>query len=203
MTLAQRQRALLCDLFLELGPSAPTLDEGWQTQDLAAHLWTREHKPQAMLGIFAEKYEGLTKRTQKEALHAHGFTGLVERLRKPALLMRPLDSMINGAEFFIHHMDVLRANGRDQELSPRDEESLRTPLKMFGERVAKAYGDRLVLDTNDGKQLELGRGTKPVHLMGKPSELLLFVSGRTDNAKVELVGEPEAVKKLTESAVGI
>ena len=203
MTLAQRQRALLCDLFLELGPFAPTLDEGWKTQDLAAHLFIREHKPQAMLGMFVEKYEGLTERIQMDALHTHGFIGLVERLRKPALLIRPLDAVMNGAEYFIHHMDVLRANDRDQSISPRDEESLRVPLKMFAKNVAKTYGDRLVLDSNDGKQLELGRGTRPVHVIGKPSELIMFVSGRTDNAKVELVGEPEAVKKLVESAGGI
>lgn len=203
MTLAQRQRALLCDLFLELGPFAPTLDEGWKTQDLAAHLFIREHKPQAMLGMFVEKYESMTERIQMDALHRHGFIGLVERLRTPALLIRPMDAVMNGAEYFIHHMDVLRANDRDQTLSPRDEESLRGPLKMFAKNVAKTYGDRLVLDSNDGKQLELGRGTKPVHVIGKPSELIMFVSGRTDNAKVQLVGEPDAVKKLTDSATGV
>jgi len=203
MTLAQRQRALLCDLFLELGPSAPTLDEGWKTEDLAAHLWIREHKPQAMLGMFSEKYESLTERIQMDALHTHGFVGLVERLRKPALLIRPVDAVMNGAEYFIHHMDVLRANDRDQTLSPRDEESLRGSLKMFAGKVAKTYGDRLVLDSNDGKQLELGRGTRPVHVIGKPSELIMFVSGRTENAKVELVGEPDAVKKLVDSAGGL
>ncbi len=203
MTLAQRQRALLCDLFLELGPLAPTLDEGWKTQDLAAHLWIREHKPWAMLGVMMEKYKSLTERIQRDALHTHGFIGLVEQLRTPPLLIRPVDSVMNGAEFFIHHMDVLRANDRDQTLSPEDEESLRAPLKMFATKVAKTFGDRLVLDTNDGKQLELGRGTTPVHVIGKPSELLLFVSGRTDNAKVELVGEPDAVKKLTESTGGM
>ncbi len=203
MTLAQDQRALLCDLFLELGPFAPTLDEGWKTQDLAAHLWIREHKPQAMLGVLVEKYESLTERIQMDALHTHGFVGLVEQLRKPPLLLRPMDSVMNGAEFFIHHMDVLRANDRDQTLSPEHEESLRAPLKMFAKKIAKTFGDRLVLDTNDGKQLELGRGTTPVHVIGKPSELVLFVSGRTDNANVELVGEPAAVKKLVESVGGI
>lgn len=203
MTLAQRQRALICDLFQELGPFAPTLDEGWKTQDLAAHLWIREHKPQAMLGLFSEKFSDMTARIQMEALHTYGYIGLVDRLRTPALFIRPVDSVMNGAEFFIHHMDVLRANDRDQTLSPRDEESLRKSIKMFAGGVAKKYGDRVVIDTNDGKQLEFGQGTRPVHLIGKPSEIIMFVSGRTDHAKVELVGEPDAVRKFTESAVGI
>lgn len=203
MSLATRQRALLCDLFLELGPFAPTLCEGWKTQDLAAHLWIREHKPLSLLGVASERFSDLTKRIQMEALHTHGFPELVERLRKPSLLMRPMDSVVNGAEYFIHHMDVLRANDRDQQISPRDENSLRKPLKMFATRAAKSYGDRLVIDTNDGKQLELGQGTRPVHLVGKPSEALLFVAGRTDHAKVDIIGEPDAVKKFTESVGGI
>ena len=203
MTFAQRQRALICDLFLELGPFAPTLDEGWKTQDLAAHLWIREHKPLAMLGVISEKFSDMTARIQMEALHTNGFIGLVERLRTPSLLMRPVDSIVNGAEFFIHHMDVLRANDRDQTLSEKDEDSLRGSIKMFAGSVAKTYGDRVVIDTNDGKQMEFGQGTRPVHLIGKPSEIIMFVSGRTDHANVDLVGEPEAVKKFTESAVGI
>ncbi|MEO7587225.1 MAG: hypothetical protein ABIS84_04280 [Arachnia sp.] len=100
-------------------------------------------------------------------------------------------------------MDVLRANDRDQEISPKDEETLRTPIKMFASRTAKTYGDRVVIDTLDGKKLEFGQGTRPVHLIGKPSEVLLFVSGRTEHANVQLVGEPDAVKKFTESASGI
>ena len=203
MTLAQRQRAQLLDLFLELGPFAPTLCEGWKTQDLAAHLYIREHKPQAMLGMFSERFAGITTRVQMEALHTNGFIGLVERLRKPSLMMRPMDAMVNGAEYFIHHMDVLRANDRDQEISQKDEETLRTPIKMFAGRTAKAYGDRVVIDTLDGKKLEFGQGTRPVHLIGKPSEVLLFVSGRTEHANVQLVGEPDAVQKFTESASGI
>ncbi len=203
MTLAQRQRAQLLDLFLELGPFAPTLCEGWKTQDLAAHLWIREHKPQALPGMGIKKFAALTDRIQMESLHTHGFTGLVARLRKPSLVMRPVDALVNGAEYFIHHTDVLRANDRDQVLSSKDEESLRAPLKMFAGKAAKAYGDRVVIDTNDGKKLEIGQGTRPVHLVGAPSEVLLFLAGRTENAKVELIGEPDAVKRFTESAGGI
>jgi hypothetical protein len=33
-----QERHELCDLFVELGPTAPTLLEGWTTRDLAAGL---------------------------------------------------------------------------------------------------------------------------------------------------------------------
>ena len=35
--LAQQERLALCDLFVERGADAPTLCEGWNTADLAAH----------------------------------------------------------------------------------------------------------------------------------------------------------------------
>ena len=60
-----RERAELCDLFDELGPSAPTLCEGWATEDLAAHLVVRERDPRSMPGIikpggrFGRKTEAL------------------------------------------------------------------------------------------------------------------------------------------------
>ena len=37
-----QERRELCDLFDELGPSVPTLLEGWTAHDLAAHLVLRE-----------------------------------------------------------------------------------------------------------------------------------------------------------------
>lgn len=40
--LDQRERHELCDRFLALGPDAPTLNEGWTTKDLAAHLVVRK-----------------------------------------------------------------------------------------------------------------------------------------------------------------
>ena len=39
-----QERIKLCDLFDELGPSAPTLIEGWTAHDLAAHIVLRERR---------------------------------------------------------------------------------------------------------------------------------------------------------------
>jgi hypothetical protein len=54
MTLAQRERAELADLLDEVGPDHPTLDEGWQTQDLLVHLLIRERRPDTVPGVMAE-----------------------------------------------------------------------------------------------------------------------------------------------------
>src|SRR5690606_29973845 len=49
--LAAIERTAVCDLMLELGPHAPTLNEGWDVIDLAAHLVIREHDLWAAGGI--------------------------------------------------------------------------------------------------------------------------------------------------------
>ncbi|HEY0698515.1 MAG TPA: TIGR03085 family protein, partial [Micromonospora sp.] len=48
---ARSERLALADLMLALGPDAPTLNEGWDTRDLAAHLIVRERRPDAAAGI--------------------------------------------------------------------------------------------------------------------------------------------------------
>jgi uncharacterized protein (TIGR03083 family) len=45
MTYAQDERAALAALLHETGPDGPTLCEGWQTRDLAAHLALRARRP--------------------------------------------------------------------------------------------------------------------------------------------------------------
>jgi uncharacterized protein (TIGR03085 family) len=67
VNLDQRERDELCELFLELGPTAPTLCEGWDTLDLAAHLWIREHQPTAAAGILVPRFAERTERMQAKA----------------------------------------------------------------------------------------------------------------------------------------
>ena len=44
---ARTEREALAYLMLELGPDAPTVNEGWTTRDLAAHQLVRERRPDA------------------------------------------------------------------------------------------------------------------------------------------------------------
>lgn len=43
-THAKRERLLLADLLEAAGPDAPTLCEGWNARDLAAHVVVRERR---------------------------------------------------------------------------------------------------------------------------------------------------------------
>src|ERR1044072_9345430 len=54
-TFAKRERLLLADLLEAEGPDAPTLCEGWNTRDLAAHVVVRERRPDASGGLIVKQ----------------------------------------------------------------------------------------------------------------------------------------------------
>ena len=66
MGIATDERLALCDLLEELGPNCPTLCEGWETYDMAAHLVTRDRRPDAgpglVLGVLHPYTEMLERR---------------------------------------------------------------------------------------------------------------------------------------------
>jgi hypothetical protein len=78
---AQGERRALADLFLELGPDAPTLCEGWRTADLAAHLVVRERRPDAALGIVLGPLAGHTERVQRAVRDGRPWPDLVALFR--------------------------------------------------------------------------------------------------------------------------
>ena len=201
MSFASRQRALLCDLMSELGPLAPTKCKGWNVGDLAAHMWVREHRPAALPGIGSQRFADRTERIQIEALHLKGFEALVKELRSPGWVMRPLDRVVNAVEFFVHHEDVLRANGRSQQISERDQAQLLRTVRVLAFRAQRTWGGQLVLAPAGSDVIRYGRGNRPVRLAGLPSELLLFLTGRESGA--EITGEPSTVEELREAIGGL
>ena len=201
MSFASRQRALLCDVMSELGPLAPTKCEGWNVGDLAAHMWVREHRPAALPGIGSQRFADRTERIQIEALHLKGFEALVKELRSPGWVMRPLDRVVNAVEFFVHHEDVLRANGRSQQISERDQAQLLRTVRVLAFRAQRTWGGQLVLAPAGSDVIRYGRGNRPVRLAGLPSELLLFLTGRESGA--EITGEPSTVEELREAIGGL
>lgn len=202
MSFAKRQRAALVTLMEELGPFAPTKCEGWQAQDLAAHLYVREHRLDALPGIGSDKFAGRTERIQDETLHSKGFGWLLDEIRTPGWIMRPLDKLVNTSEFFIHHEDVLRANGRSQTLTATEQQELWPIAKVLARKAQIAYKGRVVLRrTDNGDETPMGQGDRTIHLAGPPSELLLYLSGR--EADVKVTGEPAAVEAWQAAIKGL
>jgi uncharacterized protein (TIGR03085 family) len=192
----QREREELCALFLQLGPDAPTLCEGWTTADLAAHLVLREHFhrwPEARL----------------EAEKAKGFPNVVARLQRGAPLVPwripGVRTLVNGLEYFIHHEDVRRANGHGRRTDRPDLDDLSWRMTGFvGRRFAgKVKPIGLELRRPGGESRRLGSGPSSVVLNGEPTELLLYLSGRRGAAEVTLDGAPDAVATVEQVELGL
>lgn len=200
--LARSERAQLCNLFDQVGPDAPTLCEGWRTADLAAHLVVREQNPLAMPGMFWGPAEPLTRRLMDRQLADGNWTELVDRVRRgpqraTMSAVPGLDQAMNGMEFFVHHEDVRRANDAPREpraLRLDDEAHLWSRARLLARRLRKAPVGIVVENALDAEEpLRVRPGSRTVTLVGKPSELVLWLFGRGRVADVEFVGEPDDV----------
>ena len=204
MSFAQRERSRLAELFLEVGPDAPTLNEGWNTFDLAAHLLIRESKPLALPGMFVDALSGMTEK-ETSKVKARPYTEVVnEWAAGPPVWIKPFDAAMNTAEHFIHHEDVRRGGG---EVRPRDfsrtvNAQLLALAKRFGAMTLRKAQAPVILTPPDLPPVTLGdkagvaqRGDDVVRVSGAPGELLLWVSGR-NVAEIELTGALEALDGL-------
>jgi len=209
MTFAQTERAALCDLLLETGPAAPTLCEGWTTQELAAHLWIREADPLHSLGFFTPVFAAATDRRMERLRQEWSWPELVARLRQgpPRLSLfgfPGVDALANSVEFFVHHEDVRRAGAAP--LPPRglpdaDEDALWRQLRFAGRSFFRTTSIGVVLERTDAEPGEdalvrVSNGAPMVTVQGRPSELVLYAFGRRSVADVHLVGEPAALDQL-------
>lgn len=207
MTFAQTERAALCDLLLQVGPAAPTLCEGWDTHDLAAHLWLRETDPLGSLGFFLPRFEARTRRRMDEVESRWAFPDLVERIRVgPARFsvfgLPGVDARANFAEYFVHHEDVRRAGGAPADPRTLDgdvEDRIWSQLRLMARGFFRRSGVGVVLEragARRGHAVRVAPGAPVVTVRGRPGELLLYAFGRRAVADVRLIGEPEALTAL-------
>ena len=110
------ERAQLSDLLDELGPEAPTLLAPRTTRDIAAHLVLRDRDALAGPGLVLPGAWARLAERRRRALALREFPWLVATLRSgppPGFFrigwVRRFPSL---NEFFVHHEDVRRANGR-------------------------------------------------------------------------------------------
>lgn len=202
---ARAERRLLCDLLARIGPAAPTLCQGWTTGDLAAHLVTRERRPDAGPGLMVPLLAGHTERVQRRITKDHPFPRLVELLREGPPAWSPfgipgVDAAANTVEFFVHHEDVLRAQPgwEPRELPAALEDQLwrRLTVSRF---TLRRLPVEITLAEPDGRARRVTKGGRHARVHGRPSELTLWATGRKDVARVKLTGEAEAVNVLTQA----
>lgn len=207
MSLASRERAALTDLFDQVGPDAPTLCEGWDTRDLAAHLHLRETSPLA-LGVLLSPLAGAMERRQREMASGDWHT-LVSRVRTPPRWsyssIPAVDARLNAAEYFVHHEDVRRAQEgwAPRELSAADETALWSILRSMATVLYRSSPVPVVLRRPDSAELIAKPGHPAVVVSGPASELVLHAYGRTDHALVTIDGPEDLVTRFGETSLGV
>ena len=203
---AQIERQELCDLFELVGPDHPTLCEGWDTADLAAHLVLRENSLKAfglvMPGYLAKK---LAKATKKLA-QKKPFEELVEKVRSgPPFYLKRFDEAMNLFEFCVHHEDVrIGVSGCTPRTDINDlEDALWVKQERFSKLLVRGLKDvDLKLLNSSGETIHMGGGGKPVVLEGKHSEIAMFLFGRGANSEVKLTGDSVAIHQLQSGNLG-
>jgi uncharacterized protein (TIGR03085 family) len=209
-TPATLERHALCDLFDELGPDAPTLCEGWQTVDLAAHIVVRERRPDAAPGVLVKPLASYTEKVQQR-IAEWPWTQLVERIRSGPPRLSPtridaIDRVVNTIEFFVHQEDVRRAqpDWSARELDAELIDDLYTALKRGARLLTRKAPAGIELEPSDGHPTIIANRESPsVTVRGPVGELTLFVYGRQAHALVELDGPSDAVASLRTASFGI
>jgi uncharacterized protein (TIGR03085 family) len=202
-TLAQNERGVICDLFLEVGPDAPTLCEGWTTKDLAAHLVVRERRPDSGPGLVWPPLAGYTDKVRTAVRDRTQWSELVAKVRGgPPLLLRPFDGPMNTVEFFIHVEDVRRARAgwEPRPIPPELADALWARVGPGG--MAKKVSATIVITSPGRADKECGTGPR-LTLAGDPGELTMFGAGRQGAARVEISGEEPLVARLRTASLGI
>jgi uncharacterized protein (TIGR03085 family) len=206
-----QERGELCDLFDELGPSVPTLIDGWTAHDLAAHLVLREHDLVAgPCLVLPGSFERFAERRRARLAQRKDFSWLIARIRSgpPIGFFRIgwVRSMANLNEFFVHHEDVRRANGQGPRgLTPAMDAALWRNVRRGGRYLSRRlHACGLELEWAGTNQRVMIRAGKPTaRLSGLPGELLLYVFGRQTAAQVEVSGPPEAVAAVDRTHFGM
>jgi uncharacterized protein (TIGR03085 family) len=206
---ARIERQGICDLFLEVGPDAPTLCAGWTTRDLAAHLVVREARPDAALGILLKPLAGHAAAVQAKVA-ARPWPELVRDVRVGPPLLSPFrlpgaQGIADPVEFAIHHEDVRRAQ---PEWSPRalpagEQDLLWARLARSGRLLSRTSPVGVALRRSDTGETSVAKAATPsVTLVGEPLELLLRLYGRRE-CIVEVEGSAEAVARFDSARFGI
>jgi uncharacterized protein (TIGR03085 family) len=203
LSLAQQERETLSDLFLEYGPDAPTLCEGWSAADLAAHLVVRERRPDSGPGLVWPPMAGYTDNVRLAARDRMSWDKLVSTVRSgPPLLLRPFDGPMNTVEYFIHVEDLRRgqAGWEPRAISPALADALWARVGPGG--MAKKVPATIVLSSPGRDDKQAGSGPL-VTLTGDPGEHIMFGAGRQQAARLEITGDATLAAQLRAASLGV
>ncbi|MFD8737901.1 TIGR03085 family metal-binding protein [Streptomyces sp. NPDC059618] len=204
-THAKRERLLLADLLDAVGPDAPTLCEGWNSRDLAAHVVVRERRLDAAGGVVVKQLASRLERVMAEFAEKP-YEELIQLIRTgpprfSPFALKQVDEASNVVEFYVHTEDVRRAqpDWTPRELDPVFQDALWSRLERTARLMGRGAPTGVVLRRPNGQTAVLNKGTPVVTVTGEPAELLMFAFGRQAVADVELDGDKDAITKLHEA----
>lgn len=208
------ERSALLATLEQVGPNAPTLCLRWTTADIAGHLVVSERYfgLPLVIGYPLRKALPISGRErlmrslqavgerQIESCKVKGWDWMVARLRVGLPRLYGLSSMapLRLVEEWIHHEDVRRANGMGLRTAPSELNDALWQAGLFLVRLPEFLHGRQGLEVRvpGGRSHRLGDTTQ-VRVAGAPGEILLFLSGRTTAARVDVSGEEPAIQQLT------
>jgi len=115
-----------------------------------------------------------------------------------------VDAYVNGAEYFVHHEDVRRAEPgwEPRERAAARDAELWAVVTRLGRILYRRSPVGVVLRRPDGEQRVVTTGVGVVTLTGEPGELLLHAFGRAA-VRVEVDGVEADVEAMGAAPRGI
>jgi uncharacterized protein (TIGR03085 family) len=207
-------REVLAETLLAAGPGSPTLCAGWQTEELAAHLYLREHRPAVALGIAVKPLAKVSDRAIRalaaRSRTAKSYAALIASFvagppRFSPMQLKPVDRAANLIEYFVHTEDVRRAYPRwaPRALDQGYSDALWDELLKRAAFLYRGVDLGVILVRPDGPRHVAKRAPVSVAIVGEPGELLMHAHGRTGHALVTYEGQPDAVALLESAEIGI
>lgn len=189
--------AHLCDTLASVAPTAPTLCEGWDAHDLAVHIWVIKHDPLSWPGIVLPAREPTTVRRAERFRRRWTYECLVEKLRRESgtIAAMPLDRFEGHrhalGEYYIHTQDVRRANDLPH-LTPTKgtEDVLWLRARTAGRQTWGRNRAATQFMSPYHGAFTVGRGVPTRQVSGLPSEVILWIYGRTEIADVTVTTLP-------------
>ena len=199
----------MCDLFLAVGPEAPTLAGEWTTRDLAAHLVVRERRPDAGPGIVSSFLRDYSEKV-RIAERDRPWTELVERVRRVrrcgtrcASRRSTSSSTPSSSSSTTRTSAGRRTDGRRATLDPQLEHALASSIKRAGGMLTRKATVGVTMNADGVDPVRLHKGAPAVTISGPIGECVLYLYGRKDVAGVTFDGPDDAVASIAETPFGL
>ena len=114
--------------------------------------------------------------------------------------------LLNLNEYVVHHEDVRRAQPgwEPRDLPDEQQKQLWAMVRTAGKALAMRVPSGVAIENSvTGSRVVLKAAPRQVVVHGLPSEVTMFLFGRQDHARVELLGPDDAVAALREASLGL